>query len=143
MVRNSFGVRHHWSAAVFRVDSTLATAPFLRSTDARHPVVETIRPRNSLRLGLCPTTIIVSCLAYLLRSLRKSAKPAPGRRPSSAREHWCGRQDRRSRPPAYPVQPEHGPRTRIARFRFHRVPVFRLFWGWQGVAQRSRAAKSR
>ena len=74
-----FGVMHHCRVPELRRISTFATAPFFSSTDASQPESLMTAPRNWLRLGLCPTTMIASCREYFSSSLRKSAKPALGR----------------------------------------------------------------
>ena len=63
--------------------STFATAPFFSSSEASQPESLMIAPRNWLRFGLCPTTMMASWRAYFSSSLRKSANPASGRRPAS------------------------------------------------------------
>ena len=75
------GVTHHCRVPEVRRISTFATAPFFSSSEASQPESLITAPRNWLRLGLCPTTMMASCREYFSSSLRKSASPASGRKP--------------------------------------------------------------
>jgi len=54
------GVKNQFSFAAWRTVSTRATAPFLKSIKASDPDFTIMRARNSVMLGLCPTTITAS-----------------------------------------------------------------------------------
>jgi len=71
-------VKNQFSVAARRSVSTRATAPFLKSISASQPDFAMIFARNSVMLGLCPTTMIASCFEYFSNMRRKSANEASG-----------------------------------------------------------------
>ena len=82
--RTTLGVRHHCSVAErLPVTSTLATAPLRSSTAALLVPELTSRLRNSLKLGLCPTTSTASCASCRRNSAWNAENAASGRSPSS------------------------------------------------------------